>query len=63
MPEVELVVGKADGRTPTDPSPLDMVETVITLRPKEQWVKRKLDFKDATPRPSGCPRGWKRRGR
>ena len=43
-----MVVGKA-GRadTPTDPSPLDMVETVITLRPKEYWPKRKLEYKDA----------------
>ena len=43
-----MIVGKA-GRadTPTDPSPLDMVESVITLRPKEQWPKRKLDYKDA----------------
>ncbi len=48
FPEVELIVGKA-GRadTPTDPSPLDMVESVITLRPKEHWPKRKLDSKDA----------------
>ena len=37
--------GRAD--TPTDPSPLDMVESVITLRPKEQWPKRKLDPTDA----------------
>ncbi|MHB8973883.1 MAG: efflux RND transporter permease subunit [Pirellulaceae bacterium] len=49
FPEVEMVVGKA-GRadTPTDPSPLDMVESIITLRPKEHWSKRTLDFKDAT---------------
>ncbi len=48
FPEVELIVGKA-GRadTPTDPSPLDMVESVITLRPKEHWTRRKLDYKDA----------------
>jgi Cu(I)/Ag(I) efflux system membrane protein CusA/SilA len=48
FPEVEMIVGKA-GRadTPTDPSPLDMVESVITLRPKEHWPKRKLDYKDA----------------
>ncbi len=33
-----MIVGKA-GRadTPTDPSPLEMVESVITLRPKEHW--------------------------
>ncbi|MFA6244393.1 MAG: efflux RND transporter permease subunit, partial [Candidatus Hydrogenedentales bacterium] len=48
MPEVEMVVGKG-GRadTPTDPSPLDMIETVITLRPKEHWLKRKVKFEDA----------------
>ena len=48
FPEVEMIVGKA-GRadTPTDPSPLDMVESIITLRPKEHWPKRKLDYKDA----------------
>jgi len=48
FPEVEMVVGKS-GRadTPTDPSPLDMVESVITLRPKEYWPKRKLQYKDA----------------
>ncbi len=48
FPEVELIVGKA-GRadTPTDPSPLDMVESIITLRPKEYWPKRMLRYKDA----------------
>ncbi len=48
FPEVELIVGKA-GRadTPTDPSPLEMVESVITLRPKEHWPRRKFEFGDA----------------
>jgi Cu/Ag efflux pump CusA len=48
FPEVEMVVGKA-GRadTPTDPSPLDMVESIITLRPREYWPKRKLNYEDA----------------
>jgi Cu(I)/Ag(I) efflux system membrane protein CusA/SilA len=48
FPEVEMIVGKT-GRadTPTDPSPLDMVESVITLRPREYWPKRKLAYKDA----------------
>jgi Cu(I)/Ag(I) efflux system membrane protein CusA/SilA len=48
FPEVEMVVGKA-GRadTPTDPSPLEMIETIITLRPKEYWPKRSLEYKDA----------------
>lgn len=48
FPEVELVVGKS-GRadTPTDPSPLDMVETIVNLRPKEYWPKRHLRYADA----------------
>ena len=48
VPEVEMVVGKG-GRadTPTDPSPLDMIETVVTLRPKENWIKRKILADDA----------------
>lgn len=38
LPEIERVFGKA-GRTnsSTDPAPLNMFETVITLKPKEQW--------------------------
>ncbi|HEY2827467.1 MAG TPA: efflux RND transporter permease subunit, partial [Pirellulales bacterium] len=48
FPEVESVVGKA-GRadTPTDPAPLDMVETFVNFRPKEFWPKRVLRYKDA----------------
>ena len=47
FPEVESVVGKA-GRadTPTDPSPLDMVETFINFRPKEFWPRRVLKYND-----------------
>jgi Cu(I)/Ag(I) efflux system membrane protein CusA/SilA len=38
FPEVDRVLGKA-GRadTPTDPAPLSMLETVITLRPRSEW--------------------------
>jgi Cu(I)/Ag(I) efflux system membrane protein CusA/SilA len=48
FPEVEQVVGKI-GRadTATDPSPVDMVETVITLRPHQWWPKRKMEMADA----------------
>ena len=48
FPEVWQVVGKA-GRadTPTDPSPLDMIETVVNLRDHGVWPKRKLRFEDA----------------
>ena len=48
FPEVESVIGKA-GRadTPTDPAPLDMVETFVNFRPRELWPKRVLRFEDA----------------
>ena len=48
FPEVESVIGKA-GRadTPTDPAPLDMVETFVNFRPREFWPKRVLRFDDA----------------
>lgn len=40
FPEVENVFGKA-GRagTATDPAPLGMLETIITLKPKSEWPK------------------------
>ena len=42
FPEVERVLGKAGrAETPTDPAPLSMLETVITLKPTAQW--RKVD--------------------
>jgi Cu(I)/Ag(I) efflux system membrane protein CusA/SilA len=38
FPEVETVLGKAGrARTATDPAPLDMFETTITLKPKDEW--------------------------
>ena len=38
FPEVERVLGKAGrAETATDPAPLDMFETTITLRPREEW--------------------------
>jgi len=48
FPEVWQVVGKAGrAETPTDTAPLDMIETVINLRDREVWPKRKLRFEDA----------------
>jgi Cu(I)/Ag(I) efflux system membrane protein CusA/SilA len=45
FPEVASVVGKAGrAETPTDPAPLDMVETVIILHSKRWWPNRHLDF-------------------
>jgi Cu(I)/Ag(I) efflux system membrane protein CusA/SilA len=48
FPEVESVIGKI-GRadTPTDPAPLEMVETFVNYRPKELWPRRVLKFPDA----------------
>ena len=38
LPPVERVFGKAgQSETPTDPAPLAMFETVVTLKPHEQW--------------------------
>ncbi|TFH21561.1 MAG: efflux RND transporter permease subunit, partial [Myxococcales bacterium] len=38
FPEVESVFGKMGrARTPTDPAPIGMVETVIVLKPRSQW--------------------------
>ncbi|EAX47352.1 heavy metal efflux pump, CzcA family [Thermosinus carboxydivorans Nor1] len=38
IPEVEMSVGKV-GRADTalDPAPINMIETIVTLKPKEQW--------------------------
>ena len=48
FPEVWQVVGKAGrAETPTDPAPLDMIETVVNLRDRTLWPKRKLRFDDA----------------
>ncbi len=42
FPEVDTVLGKAGrAETSTDPAPLSMVETVITLKPRSEW--RKVD--------------------
>jgi Cu(I)/Ag(I) efflux system membrane protein CusA/SilA len=38
FPEVERVFGKIGrAQTATDPAPLNMVETVVTLKPEEEW--------------------------
>ncbi len=38
FPEVDRVLGKAGrAETATDPAPLSMLETIITLKPKSQW--------------------------
>jgi Cu(I)/Ag(I) efflux system membrane protein CusA/SilA len=48
FPEVDMVVGKAGrAETPTDPAPLDMIETMVNFRPQEFWPRRKLRPADA----------------
>jgi Cu(I)/Ag(I) efflux system membrane protein CusA/SilA len=59
-PEVERVFGKV-GRadSATDPAPLDMVETVITLKPREQWrMVRVHRFHDEWPEALARPLRW-----
>jgi Cu(I)/Ag(I) efflux system membrane protein CusA/SilA len=48
FPEVDMVVGKAGrAETPTDPAPMDMIETMVNFRPRELWPRRKLRPDDA----------------
>ena len=64
FPEVERVFGKMGrAETPTDPAPIGMVETVVVLKPKDQWRKgltwegliREMDEKLRYP---GMPNIW-----
>lgn len=64
VPEVDHVFGKI-GRadTPTDPAPLNMVETVITFKPKEEWRpemtwKKMIDELDSKVQIPGMPNIW-----
>ena len=43
FPEVDVVFGKVGrAETPTDPAPLTMVETTVTLKPPDTWPERKI---------------------
>jgi Cu(I)/Ag(I) efflux system membrane protein CusA/SilA len=47
FPEVEQVFGKAGrAETPTDPAPLEMIETNVTLRPMKEWRPQFKKFED-----------------
>lgn len=40
VPEVKTVVGKLGrAETPLDPAPIGMIETIVNLKPKDQWRK------------------------
>src|SRR5215467_9785048 len=64
FPEVEHVFGKAGrAETPTDPAPVNMFETVVTLKPEEQWRPgmtwdKLLDELDHKIRYPGMPNIW-----
>ena len=64
VPEVELVLGKVGrAETATDPAPISMIETIILLKPHDQWRKGltrediigELDRKLQIP---GVANGW-----
>ena len=43
FPEVAMVVGKLGrAETPTDPAPLDMIESMVELHPPQYWPERLL---------------------
>jgi len=64
FPEVETVLGKAGrAETATDPAPLDMYETTITLRPESAWrpgmtYDRLLAEMDSAVRLAGVTNAW-----
>ena len=50
FPEVDRVLGKAGrAETPTDPAPLSMLETVVTLKPKSEWRKKPVWYSSWAP--------------
>ncbi len=50
FPEVETVLGKAGrAETSTDPAPLSMMETVVQLKPQDQWPKVHTWYSDWAP--------------
>jgi len=64
FPEVASVLGKAGrAETATDPAPLDMWETTITLRPKDEWrpgmtYERLIGEMDRAVRLPGVTNAW-----
>src|SRR5439155_4351002 len=64
IPEVATVFGKGGrARSATDPAPLSMFETVVTLRPESQWRpgmtwERLIGEMDRTLRYPGMPNIW-----
>ena len=50
FPEVDRVLGKAGrAETPTDPAPLSMLETIITLKPTSEWRRTETWYSSWAP--------------
>jgi len=64
FPEVEQVFGKIGrAETATDPAPLSMIETTITLKPKSEWrkgmtAKKLIQEMDAAMNIPGVTNAW-----
>jgi Cu(I)/Ag(I) efflux system membrane protein CusA/SilA len=64
FPEVATVLGKAGrANTATDPAPLDMFETTVTLKPEDQWPRamtydRLVAAMDRATRLPGVTNSW-----
>ena len=64
FPEVGTVFGKAGrARTATDPAPLTMIETIINLKPEEQWregmtIERLVNELDQALQFPGLANAW-----
>ncbi|MDR1856950.1 MAG: CusA/CzcA family heavy metal efflux RND transporter [Desulfovibrio sp.] len=64
VPEVEQVFGKAGrAETATDPAPIEMLETTIRLKPRDQWregmtVEKVIEELDRTVRLPGVANFW-----
>ena len=57
FPEVDMVVGKAGrAETPTDPAPMDMIETMVNFRPRAFWPRRRLHAADGRRTCGRCAR-------
>jgi Cu(I)/Ag(I) efflux system membrane protein CusA/SilA len=61
FPEIASVHGKAGrAETATDPAQLDMIESVIALRPREEWPTRYTPRWYSTTAPNWAKRGLRR---
>jgi Cu(I)/Ag(I) efflux system membrane protein CusA/SilA len=51
FPEVETVLGKAGrAETSTDPAPLSMMETIVVLKPQDEWRKKATWYSSWAPK-------------